>query len=146
MFDSVLMVCVGNICRSPMAMCFLQYLCELEGKDLQVSSAGVHALVGHAADDQACRLMKEKSMNIDAHRAQQLSAGLASQYDLILVMEKGHVHAVTDIAPQTRGRVHLLGKWHGDEEIADPYQKSEAHFRAACSAIERNTKLWKKYL
>ncbi|MDQ6974205.1 MAG: hypothetical protein Q9M10_04920, partial [Mariprofundaceae bacterium] len=130
----------------PMAMCYLQHLCDGEGRDLQISSAGVAALVGHAADDQACLLMKEKGMNIDGHRAQQLSATLASQYDLILVMEQGHVHAVTDIAPQTRGRVHLLGKWHGNEEIADPYKQSEAHFRAAWSAIERNTTLWKKYL
>jgi len=125
---------------------FLKNLLNHTHQNIHIASAGIGALVGHQADEHVLQILKDKGIDASEHRAQQLSAELAAHYDLILVMEKGHIHAVTEIAPQVRGRVHLLGKWNNNEEIADPYQKSEAHFKAACSAIERNIELWRKYL
>ena len=146
MFKSVLVVCVGNICRSPMGEAFLKQLCQEKKMDMSIASAGIGALVGHAADKHVIDLMQHRNIDVTEHHAQQLTESLAMQYELMLVMEKGHVQAVNQMILQTRGRVHLLGKWNQNEEIPDPYQKSDAHFVAALSAIERNIQLWGKYL
>ncbi|MDQ7003169.1 MAG: low molecular weight protein-tyrosine-phosphatase [Ghiorsea sp.] len=146
MFSSVLVVCVGNICRSPMGEALFRALCKKNGKEIIFGSAGVSALVGFAADDKAQALMFEKDIDISTHCAVQLTRDVSLGFDLILVMEKGHIRVVEQMLPESRGKVHLLGKWNQDEEIADPYKKNEAHFLASFSAIERGVKSWMEYL
>ncbi|MBL6985403.1 MAG: low molecular weight phosphotyrosine protein phosphatase [Candidatus Thioglobus sp.] len=142
MFNSVLMVCVGNICRSPMAEALLiDRLSDGKHANVNIASAGVGALVGHDADTTAKALMSEKNIDVTAHRARQLSAELLSEYDLILVMEKGHINAVHNIAPSSKGKVHLLGKW-SDFEISDPYMQSRREFELALELIERGIDEW----
>ena len=82
-------------------------------------------------------------MNIylSEHKAQQLNTQLISEYDLILVMEKGHINAVHNIAPSSKGKVHLLGKW-SDFEIPDPYKQSQREFEVALELIERGIDEW----
>ncbi|SFV88925.1 Low molecular weight protein-tyrosine-phosphatase Wzb [hydrothermal vent metagenome] len=137
MFNNILMVCVGNICRSPMAEALLREKCE----NIGVASAGVGALVGHSADTIAQELMREKNIDISTHKARQLDIELLSKYDLVLVMEKKHIDAVHHIVPSSRGRVHLLGKW-SDFEISDPYQQSRYEFEVALELIERGVDEW----
>lgn len=146
MFNAVLLVCVGNICRSPMAEALLRVSCEQKGCDISIASAGISALVDHEADKCAVALMAERGVDIQAHRAQQLTNTLIAEHDLILVMERGHIEAINAMAPQSRGRVHLLGKWCENEEIADPYRQSEAHFKAALVAIDRGVNAWSECL
>ena len=140
------MVCVGNICRSPMAEALLKSRCEQKGVSVNIASAGVAALVGHAADTHVKELMIAQGIDVSEHKARQLTAPLMAEYDLVLVMEEGHIAAVNKMIPESRGRVHLLGKWNDGEEIADPYRKTGAHFKAALSAIERGIMSWEKYL
>ena len=142
MFSSVLMVCVGNICRSPMAEALL--IDRLSGgmyANVKIASAGVGALVGHEADATAKELMTEKNIDVSMHRARQLNAELICEYDLILVMEKGHINAVHNIAPSSKGKVHLLGKW-SDFEISDPYMQPRREFEVALELIERGVDEW----
>jgi protein-tyrosine-phosphatase len=103
MFDKVLVVCVGNICRSPMAEALLRARLGHRPR-FDVSSAGISALVGHPADEQAVALMKERGIDIGPHRARQLTPQLAAGADLILVMESGHERAVYSIAPRPGAR------------------------------------------
>ena len=142
MFSSVLMVCVGNICRSPMAEALLiDRLSDSNYSKINIASAGVGALVGHEADATAKELMTEKNIDVSAHRARQLSTELISEYDLILAMEKGHINAVHNIAPSSKGKVHLLGKW-SDFEISDPYMQPRREFEVALELIERGVDEW----
>jgi len=142
MFSSVLMVCVGNICRSPMAEALLiDRLSDSNYSKINIASAGVGALVGHEADATAKELMTEKNIDVSAHRARQLNTELISEYDLILVMEKGHINAVHNIAPSSKGKVHLLGKW-SDFEISDPYMQPRREFEVALELIERGVDEW----
>lgn len=140
MFGKILIVCVGNICRSPMAEALLRDKL-IQQKDIQIASAGVGALVGHSADAIAQELMLDKGIDISTHKARQLNAELLSEYDLVLAMEKGHINAVHQIAPLSKGRVHLLGKW-SDFEIPDPYKQPRHEFEVALELIERGINEW----
>ena len=142
MFNSVLMVCVGNICRSPMAEALLiDRLSDSNYSKINIASAGIGALVGREADATAKELMTEKNIDVSAHRARQLNTELISEYDLILVMEKGHINAVHNIAPSSKGKVHLLGKW-SDFEISDPYMQPRREIEVALELIERGVDEW----
>lgn len=101
-----------------------------------VSSAGVSALVGHPADPAAQELMRERGIDISAHRARQVTPELVAAHDLVLVMEKGHEAAVLSIAPQARGKVHPIGKF-GHFDVPDPYRQPRAAFEEALRLVER---------
>ena len=61
----------------------------------KIASAGLGALKGHSADDTAIEVASENNLSLEGHVAQQLTATLCRQYDLILVMEKKHIDAVS---------------------------------------------------
>lgn len=106
-----------------------------------VESAGIGALVGHAADPMAQELMQERGLDLSGHRARQLSPAMAMDFDLILTMEQGHVKAIEEMSPSMLGRVHRLGRW-GDFEIPDPYRKPRQAFEEALSLIDRGVADW----
>ena len=132
---------MGNVCRSPMAEALLRKKLADQNQNIQIASAGVGALVGHDADDTAKELMNERGIDISEHRARQLNAELLSEYDLVLVMETGHLKAVHSITPSSKGKVHLLGKW-SDFEIPDPYKQPRHEFEVALELIERGVNEW----
>lgn len=136
-FNSVLMVCVGNICRSPMAMAiWADRLGKRTGGRVVVESAGISALVGNPADPLALTLMAERGLDLTGHRARQLTAELARGAELILVMEEGHRKAVEQMIPMARGRVHRLGRW-GNFDIPDPYRRPRAAFEESLKLIDQ---------
>ncbi|OLQ76105.1 protein tyrosine phosphatase [Photobacterium proteolyticum] len=142
MFNKILVVCVGNICRSPSG----EYLLKKLLHNKHVASAGVGALVGKTADKMAAEVALENGVSLDGHIAQQLKSELCREYDLILVMEKGHVEAVTKIAPEARGKTMLFGQWVGQRDIPDPYRQSREAFEHAYSLIDEAAKAWAKKL
>lgn len=103
---------------------------------LMVSSAGIAALVGRPADPAAVALLAERGLDISAHRARQLTAGMVEGSDLVLVMEQRHVADVEALTPAARGRVHLLGRF-GRFEVPDPYRRPPQAFAEALALIER---------
>ncbi|HET8724076.1 MAG TPA: low molecular weight protein-tyrosine-phosphatase [Anaeromyxobacteraceae bacterium] len=135
MLNRVLVVCVGNICRSPMAEAMLRARLGRRPR-FEVSSAGVGALVGYPADPFAVELMRERGLDIAAHRARQVTPELVAAHDLVLVMEKGHEGAVLSIAPAARGKVHRIGRF-GDFDVPDPYRQPRSAFEEALALIDR---------
>lgn len=119
MFNSVLVVCVGNICRSPMGERMLRV--ALPGK--RIDSAGIGALAGRAADNTALQVGAELGVSLAGHVARQLTSEIGAQYDLILVMETGHRTEVNRRWPQLSGKTMLFDQWIGGKGIADPYRK-----------------------
>ena len=136
MFSTILTVCTGNICRSPMAEAVLADRLRRRGVAAVVQSAGIAALVGHPADAIAVALMAERGLDISGHRARQLTPGLIRSFELILVMEKGQQRAVEAILPSARGRVQCLGHW-GGFDVEDPYRHGRPAFERSLVLIER---------
>lgn len=142
MFNNVMIVCVGNICRSPMGEVLLNHM----QPNLNVFSSGIGALVGKPADTTAIELMLDKGINLENHCAQQINSVLVSASDLILTMEQKHINAIQSKFPESRGKVHLIGKWSDNMEVPDPYKKDKDAFVKALSLIESGLTDWQQKL
>lgn len=142
MIKHILVVCVGNICRSPMAEALLKS--ALGGQDdFTVESAGLGALVGHPADESAVELMEKIGEDVSEHRARQIHPDMVKAADLVLVMESGHKRAIDTADPTARGKVHRLGEWQ-DRDIDDPYRQPKAAFADALEDIREGVASWVK--
>jgi protein-tyrosine phosphatase len=108
---------------------------------MQVRSAGLGALVGMPADDTAVRLLRERGIDISAHRAMQLTRQLCDQSDLVLVMEQVQRARVEDLYPQARGRVFRIAE-HSRRDVPDPYRQVEEAFRDALALIHDGVQKW----
>ncbi|MFS7242576.1 protein tyrosine phosphatase [Serratia proteamaculans] len=142
MFDSILVVCVGNICRSPTG----EHLLKQSLPAKRVSSAGLGALVGKPADATATEIANQHGLSLEGHQGKQLTAAMCREYDLILVMEKGHIDAVCRMAPEVRGKTMLFGHWLGQREIADPYRQSREAFEFVYRLLDESAQKWAKAL
>jgi len=130
------MVCVGNICRSPMAAAVLASRLRALGRPGSVDSAGVAVREGTPADPIARELMRERGLDISRHRARQLTPELLADFELVLVMEEGLKREVEQLHPPARGRVQRLGRF-GGFDIPDPYGGTRADFERALGLIDR---------
>ncbi|MEW6310278.1 MAG: low molecular weight protein-tyrosine-phosphatase [Pseudomonadota bacterium] len=144
MFNNILIVCVGNICRSPMAEAMLQH--RLSGKGLTISSAGIGALVGNPMDKTAHEVLQEHGLEHTAHRARQVDAHMLHEADLILAMENSHIHHIRQMAPEVHGKTFLIGKWRDDMEIPDPYRQSKPAFDHIHTLLTQAVESWIPYL
>ncbi|MGO4681144.1 arsenate reductase/protein-tyrosine-phosphatase family protein [Microbacterium sp. 2MCAF23] len=103
---TVLTVCTGNICRSPLAESLLRT--RLTDLDLRVHSAGTHALIGHAMTDPAQQLARDRGVDpaiAQAHRARLLTEPLLDDADLILTMTADQREDAVQLLPRRLHRV-----------------------------------------
>jgi protein-tyrosine phosphatase len=139
--STVLVVCTGNICRSPIAEGFLQQLLQDRGIErVGVESAGVSGLRGYPADPEAVRAAAEQGVDISGHRARRVKPGMIETADLVLAMTAEQRDRVTGLVPAAARRaftlkelVFLLEKSKGEPGEASPDQ------RLAAAAARANT-------
>jgi tRNA threonylcarbamoyl adenosine modification protein (Sua5/YciO/YrdC/YwlC family) len=123
---TILFVCSGNTCRSPMAEAIARRLLaeklalpepELERKGISVTSAGSFAMPGARATPQAVEAVKELGVDLSYHRSKPLTVELIHQADVIFTMGRSHAQAVTALVPSAMEKVATLDP-SGD--IEDP--------------------------
>jgi protein-tyrosine phosphatase len=145
MIHRILIVCVGNICRSPMAEILLRKHLG-EGNDVVVESAGLAALKGNPIDPLAERVLVDNGLTGKQHVARQVTAEMIGKADLVLAMQKRHMDAIHAISPQARGKTFLMGRWEGNCEVPDPYGKTLPVFEESYRLIDRTAHAWRMHL
>lgn len=136
-FDNILVVCVGNICRSPMA----EALLKQRFPNKNIDSAGVGALVGHSADPAALEIMTKQGIDITSHVAKQIDENLARTADIIFTMSDGQTKWIEERWPFCRGKTFKLGHWK-NKDIADPYKHEMSAFETAYQDIVESLEQW----
>ena len=104
---TLLFVCTGNLCRSPMAAALARNVLAGRAEAVDIVSAGLlHG--GEPATDEVVHLMKRRGLDLTTHRSRRLGGALAPPPDLILGMAREHARAVVDVFPQLFPRTFTL--------------------------------------
>jgi protein-tyrosine phosphatase len=141
MIESVLIVCEGNICRSPLACAMLAQSLP----DIGFSSAGTHALVGESADPLMVELARHRGVRLESHVATPLTDERVRGADLILTMTKVQRQQIEFAWPSARGKVFRLIEEEGID-IVDPYRRHRMTFDLAVAQIEHGVAHWRGVL
>ena len=140
----LLIVCKGNICRSPMAEAIVR--ARLLRNGMQVASAGLAAMRGFPIDPRAQASLAMHGYDASGHIARQATKPLMLQSDLVLAMEQRQVAAVLALCPTLRGRVLMLSHWDDGSDIEDPYGRDQQAFDIAFDRIESCIRDWRTKL
>jgi protein-tyrosine phosphatase len=123
----ILMVCLGNICRSPLAEGILQQMARDKGLDWTVDSAGTSGYHnGEKPDSRSIEAAKKNGININHQRSRQFIKQDFEDYDLILVMDQQNYQNVKALSsgPKDREKVQLILNYSYPNEnrgVPDPY-------------------------
>lgn len=136
-FDNILVVCIGNICRSPMAAALLTE----RYSDKHIESAGLSALIGYSADTTAMELMARHDIDISSHVTKKISETLVREADLILTMTTEQTKWIESRWPYCRGKTFRIGYWL-NKDIIDPYQLGVEVFEISRQDIVDSLEQW----
>ena len=124
----VLLVCMGNICRSPTAEGVLRHFIKINGlgDKVEVDSAGTHGYhVGEAPDQRTQRAASARGYNLSQLRARKVARQDLDYFDLILAMDKSNLDNLQRMAmPEQQGKIKLFmdfARNFDDDEVPDPY-------------------------
>ncbi|MFB8828546.1 low molecular weight protein-tyrosine-phosphatase [Azotobacter salinestris] len=142
MLERILIVCIGNICRSPSAQALMKEALSRGNRTVKIDSAGLAAQVGLPMEPTARAVLLEHRHRPPEHKACQLNRAMLQQADLVLVMERRHIGSIYRIAPEARGKTFLLGKWQDEAEIQDPFRRDRTAFEQAYRQIRTAVEAW----
>jgi len=145
----VLIVCTGNICRSPTGEGVLRHLAEKRGlaEKVRIASAGTHDYhVGEAPDPRSQHHASKRGYDLSGQRAAQVSRQDFDEFDYILAMDRGHLRLLRAIQPEgAKARIGLFldasAKWKG-EDVPDPYYGGTAGFEQVLDMVEEAAERW----
>ena len=120
----ILVVCTGNLCRSPFAEhILLKKFGGLGLDDMAVASAGIGALPGTPCPANVLEAARGWGLDLTGHRSRQVALSDVEEADLVLAMEGYHYHALLAAFPKHGEKLHLLSQFDDEEEdqdVADP--------------------------
>ncbi len=140
---SVLFVCLGNICRSPIAEGIFRHIAEQRGfsHHFKIGSAGLGSWhIGHPPDQRAQDALRGMGIDISGLRARRVTPGDFESYDLILAMDRSNRNALLRMAPvQHREKIRLFLTYAPNlsvQEVPDPFFGDTANFDYVCQLVD----------
>jgi protein-tyrosine-phosphatase len=137
----ILFVCTGNSCRSPMAAAITAArMTEALRKEISVSSAGTGAYPGMGAAPNAIAVLKEIGIDLNGHRTKLLTKKMVDEADLVVAMTESHKEEILRLAPDSHGKVIVLGELDSTREspdIFDPMGGGEDVYRRTRDEMDR---------
>jgi len=138
----ILMVCLGNICRSPIAQGIMQAALKKYNLPGFVDSAGLltyHA--GHAPDKRAIRISADNNVDISKQLARQIKRSDFDEFDFIFSMDRSVHSSILEMAPSEihRKKVHLFLEYAGQgsgSEVPDPYYSGIEAFHQVFDLVD----------
>jgi protein-tyrosine phosphatase len=138
----VLLVCTGNICRSPTAEGVLRARAEARGlaDRLLIDSAGTHGYhVGEPPDPRTVRAAAARGYDLSSLRARAVTPGDFRRFDLLLGLDRSHVQTLLQRAPhELRERVQPFD----ERDVEDPYHGGPEHFERVLDQVELRSEWW----
>ena len=146
---SVLVVCTGNICRSPTGEAVLRHLAGRRGlaDRVEVRSAGTHDYhVGECPDARTLKHASRRGYDLSAQRAMQVARDHFHQFDYILAMDRSHLRQLKALAPPgAKARLGMFldasARWKG-EDVPDPYYGGAEGFEQVLDMVEEAAQRW----
>ncbi|MFW6007595.1 MAG: ribose 5-phosphate isomerase B [Halanaerobiales bacterium] len=139
---TILFVCTGNTCRSPMAEYILKDLIKKRDKTdtWKIKSAGINAIPGMGANDKVKEVLAEEGITADSHETTRLNQQLLLEASIILTMTETHKYLILDKIEETE-KVFTLKEFIGDgkeKDIPDPFGQSVEVYRQLKYDLEKS--------
>ena len=139
--NSILFVCMGNICRSPSAEAVFSHKAKAQGLSLKIDSAGtVGAHAKEKPDHRAQKVGVERGYSFDGLKARKVKVQDFEKFDLILAMDNDNVENLMKVAPEhLQHKISLFldfAKNHEETEVPDPYYGGVNGFRFVLDLVE----------
>lgn len=138
---SILFVCLGNICRSPLVEVVTRKRCEEAGLDATFASCGTgHWHVGKGADSRMVRAAAAAGYDLSAHRARQVTPEDFTRHDWVLAMDGDNLESLQSLRGGRGAEPLLFLPWAGvsaPEDFPDPYYGDADGFRRCVALAER---------
>ena len=137
-----LMVCTGNICRSPTAEAVMRHMALQQGVDVQVDSAGIQAYhVGESPDSRSRRAAAARGYDLTPLIARKVQPEDYRQFSHLLAMDRSHLRWLQANRPaNSTAQIALF--MPDESDVADPYYGGEAGFETVLDQCEAGCDYW----
>ena len=141
----ILCVCLGNICRSPMAEGVLRKVSIENGLQWRIDSAGTSGYhIGDSPDSRSIAIARQNDLDISRQRARKFSLDDFDNFDLILVMDHDNLKDVLKWAPDDSAAKKVRLYRHDQMDVQDPYYGGDQDFTVMYEALIEHAQLWVK--
>ncbi|MFC1536930.1 hypothetical protein ACFL48_03915 [Pseudomonadota bacterium] len=138
----ILLICAGNLCRSPFAEGYMRKRFEQAGVHAECFSRGLLAMPGQKVPELALRVAQEFGVDLSDHVSQTLLAPDLDRSALVMVMDPKQRQHLSKMRPAHIGKVIMLSQPNGGQKISDPMGRSDETFRRVYGEIIEHVDAW----